>query len=53
MTTTIHTTFKVLGFILLAICLVLLFLATMNFIQTQLASVGWHGLASIGWNGRA
>ena len=47
------TTFKVFGILLLAICLVLLFLATINFIQMQFASVGWHGLASIGWNGRA
>jgi len=47
------TTFKVLGIILLAICITLLILAMMHFAQTQLASVGWHGLASIGWNGRA
>jgi hypothetical protein len=47
----IFTTFKVLGIILLAICITLLFLAAMHFSQSLFARVGWHDLASIGWNG--
>ncbi len=50
MTTTLHTSFKVLGVILL-ITPMILFLAAKQFAQTHLASIGWHGLASIGWNG--
>ena len=50
MTTTLHTSFKVLGVILL-ITPMLLFLAAVQFIETHLASVGWHGLASVSWNG--
>jgi hypothetical protein len=46
-----NTTFKVLGIILLAISITLLFLAVMQFAQTDLASVGWHKLASVSWNG--
>ena len=51
MKTTTFTTFKVLGLILLAISITLLFLAVMHFAQPLFASVGWHDLASIGWNG--
>jgi hypothetical protein len=53
MKTTIFTPFKVLGVILLAIAVALLFLAAMQFAQTHLASVGWHGMASVGWHGMA
>ena len=42
MKTTINTTFKVLGLILLAIAISLLFLAVMQFAHPLLASVGWH-----------
>ena len=51
METTIFITFIVLGIILLAISITLLFLALMQFAQTHLASVGWHKLASVSWNG--
>jgi hypothetical protein len=47
------TTFKVLGIILLAICITLLFLSVVHFVRPLFTSVGWHGFASIGWNGRA
>jgi len=45
------TTFRVLGIILLAMCITLLFLSAAHFAQPLFASVGWHDLASIGWNG--
>jgi hypothetical protein len=51
MITTINTTFYVLGLILLAMCITLLFLSAAHFAQPLFASVGWHGVASIGWNG--
>jgi hypothetical protein len=51
MITTIFTTFRVLSVLLLAISITLLFLALMQFVQTHLASVGWHKLASVSWNG--
>jgi hypothetical protein len=47
----IISTSEFLAVILVAAYFILLFLATMNFTQTPLASVGWHGFASIGWNG--
>ena len=53
MKTTIFTPFKVLGVILAAIAVTLLFLAAMQFAQTLQASVGWHGMASVGWHGMA
>ena len=53
MKTTTFTTFKVLGLILLAIAVTLLFLAAMQCAQTLQASVGWHGMASVGWHGLA
>jgi hypothetical protein len=51
MKTTTYTTFKLLGYILIAISIILLFLAMMHLAQTQLASVGWNGFASVSWNG--
>jgi hypothetical protein len=51
METTIFITFIVLGIILLAISITLLYRAAMHFAQTYFASIGWHKLASIGWNG--
>jgi hypothetical protein len=51
MQTKAFSTFKFLVVILVTACFILLFTATMNFIQAQFASVGWHDLASIGWNG--
>jgi hypothetical protein len=51
MKTTFFTSFKMLGFILLAICITLLILATTYLIQAHLTSVGWHGMASVSWNG--
>ena len=45
------TTFKVMGIILLAICITLLFLSAVYFADPLLASMSWHDLASIGWNG--
>jgi hypothetical protein len=50
MTTTFHTTFTVLGVILL-ITSMILFQVAMQFAQTHLASAGWHELASVNWNG--
>ena len=43
MKTTTFITFKVLGILLLAISLTLLFLAVMHAAPTLLTSVGWHG----------
>jgi hypothetical protein len=51
MQTKLFSAFKFLLIILVVACFILLFPATMNFIQAQFASVGWHDLASIGWNG--
>jgi hypothetical protein len=51
MQTKVFSTFNFLIVILVAACFILLFTATINSIQAQFASVGWHDLASIGWNG--
>jgi hypothetical protein len=49
--TTIFTPFKILGVILLAMCITLIFLSAVHYVQPLFASIGWHDLASIGWNG--
>jgi len=52
MKTTTYTTFNLLGYFLIAISITLLYMALMHIAQTQLASIGWHGLfASVSWNG--
>jgi len=42
---------RLLGFIVLAICILALILVMFGQSQALLSSVGWHDLASIGWNG--
>lgn len=41
----------VLGLILLALCIALLFLTVTQIAHISQASIGWNGYTSIGWNG--
>ncbi len=51
MKTTAYYPRRILGVILLILCVVLLFLALTQIPPALLSSVGWNGYASIGWNG--